>query len=39
MKGALGAYVYEAFGTHGEVWPVFSMTALAADPEFRTASA
>jgi len=38
MKGALGAYVYEAFNIDGEVWPVISMTALAADPEFRTAA-
>ena len=38
MKGALGAYVYEAFSIDGEVWPVFSMSALAADPQFRTAS-
>jgi twitching motility protein PilI len=39
MKGALGAYVYEAFRLDEEVWPVFSMTALAADPEFRSAAA
>jgi twitching motility protein PilI len=39
MKGALGAYVYEAFSVDGAIWPVFSMSALAADPEFRTASA
>jgi len=39
MKGALGAYVYEAFNLDGEVWPVLSMTALAADPEFRSAAA
>lgn len=38
MKGALGAYVYEAFNVQGEVWPVFNMTALAADPEFRSAA-
>jgi twitching motility protein PilI len=38
MKGALGAYVYEAFNLEGEVWPVFSMLALAADPEFRSAT-
>jgi len=37
MKGTLGAYVYEAFSINNEVWPVFSMTALAADPEFRSA--
>lgn len=36
IKGALGAYVYEAFNYDNEVWPVFSMTALAADPLFRT---
>ena len=39
MKGALGAYVYEAFNFDNEVWPVFSMSALAADPGFRTAAA
>lgn len=38
MKGALGAYVYEAFSLDGEVWPVFSMSALSADPEFRSAA-
>ena len=38
MKGSLGAYVYEAFNLDGEVWPVFSMSALAADPEFRSAA-
>jgi len=38
MKGALGAYVYEAFSLDDEVWPVFSMSALAADPEFRSAA-
>jgi len=38
MKGAMGAYVYEAFSLDDEVWPVFSMSALAADPEFRSAS-
>jgi twitching motility protein PilI len=38
MKGALGAYVYEAFSIDGNVWPVFSMTALAADPAFRAAA-
>jgi len=38
MKGALGAYIYEAFAIDGEVWPVLNMKALAADPEFRTAA-
>ena len=38
MKGTLGAYVYEAFKTGNEIWPVFSMTALAADPKFRSAA-
>jgi twitching motility protein PilI len=38
MKGALGAYVYEAFNIEGQVWPVFSMSALAADPNFRSAA-
>lgn len=37
MKGALGAYVYEAFRVDGDVWPVLSMAALAADPDFRSA--
>lgn len=39
MKGALGAYVYEAFSVDGGVWPVFSLSALTADPEFRIAAA
>jgi len=38
MKGALGAYVYEAFDVDGEIWPVISMHALAADPAFRAAA-
>ena len=38
IKGALGAYVYEAFNQDGDVWPVFSMAALAADPDFRVAA-
>jgi len=38
MKGTLGAYVYEAFSIENEVWPVFSMSALAADPKFRSAA-
>jgi len=38
LKGALGAYVYEAFNVGGEVWPVISMNALAADPAFRGAA-
>lgn len=38
MKGALGAYVYEAFEVEDQVWPVFSMSALAADPNFRSAA-
>ena len=37
MKGTLGAYVYEAFRIEDDVWPVFSMAALAADPDFRSA--
>lgn len=39
IKGALGAYVYEAFSLADEVFPVISMHALAADPEFRSAAA
>ena len=39
MKGALGAYVYDAFSVEGELWPVFSLSALAADPDFRVAAA
>ena len=38
MKGVLGAYVYEAFSVDGGMWPVLSMHALAADPEFRSAA-
>jgi hypothetical protein len=39
IKGELGAYVYEAFSLGNEVFPVISMQALAADPEFRSAAA
>lgn len=39
VKGALGAYVYEAFRVGDDVFPVISMPALAADPEFRSAAA
>jgi hypothetical protein len=39
IKGALGAYVYEAFDVSGTVFPVISMHALAADPDFRSAAA
>lgn len=39
MDGAIGDYVFEAFGVNKEIWPVFSMSALAADPEFRSAAA
>jgi twitching motility protein PilI len=39
LKGGLGAYVYEAFDVGGEIWPVFNMHALAADPGFRSAAA
>jgi twitching motility protein PilI len=39
IKGALGAYVYEAFSLGDEIFPVISMHALAADPEFRSAAA
>jgi twitching motility protein PilI len=38
MKGALGAYVYEAFKVDGEIWPVISLGALVADPAFRSAA-
>jgi twitching motility protein PilI len=38
MKGAIGAYVYDAFNVGEEVYPVLSMQALAADSEFRTAA-
>lgn len=39
MDGAIGNYVYEAFGVGKEIWPVFSLAALAAEPEFRSAAA
>lgn len=39
MKGALGKYVYDAFSVGGEIWPVFSISALTADPAFRSAAA
>lgn len=37
MNGALGVYVYDAFAIDNDIWPVFNMVALAADPEFRVA--
>lgn len=39
IKGALGAYVFDAFRVDKQAWPVFSMNALMADPEFRSAAA
>jgi twitching motility protein PilI len=39
IKGRLGAYVYEAFRVDDEVYPVLSLQALTADPEFRSAAA
>lgn len=39
IKGALGAYVYEAFRLGDEIIPIVNMQALAADPEFRSAAA
>jgi len=39
MKGALGEYVYDAFSVDGQLWPVFSFSALTADPGFRVAAA
>ncbi len=38
MKGALGHYVFDAFSVEGEVWPIFSFSALTADPAFRSAA-
>ena len=38
LRGPMGAYVYEAFDSGGELWPVFNMHALAADPDFRSAA-
>ncbi len=38
MQGALGQYVFDAFSVDEEIWPVFSLSALAADPEFRSAA-
>ncbi len=38
VDGAIGEYVYDAFRLGREVWPVFNMSALAADPRFRTAA-
>jgi len=37
MEGPVGRYVYEAFKTDNETWPVFSMRALADDPHFLAA--
>ena len=39
IEGPVGAYVFEAFVDGDEVWPVFNMSALAADPAFRVAAA
>ena len=39
MKGALGEYVYDAFSVDEQIWPVFSFSALTADPGFRVAAA
>lgn len=39
MKGSVGRFVYDAFSIDDEVWPVFSMSGLTADPEFRSAAA
>jgi len=39
MKGSLGAYVYDAFSIDDEIWPVLSLSALSADPDFRVAAA
>lgn len=39
MRGAIGEYVYDAFAIEGDIWPVFSFSALSADPEFRVAAA
>lgn len=39
MKGALGTYVYDVFSVDGTLWPVFNLSALAADPQFRVAAA
>lgn len=38
MQGTLGRYVYDAFSVDGELWPVFSMSGLTADPDFRSAA-
>lgn len=38
MNGALGAYVFDAFSIDSDIWPVFSLSALTADPEFRIAA-
>ncbi len=38
MKGALGRYVFDAFSVDDEMWPVFSLSALTADPAFRSAA-
>ena len=38
MQGALGRYVYDAFSVDGEIWPIFSLSALTADPDFRSAA-
>jgi twitching motility protein PilI len=39
FEGVLGQYVYDVFGLEDEVWPVFSMAALANDERFLSAAA
>jgi len=38
LEGSIGAYVYDAFQIGREIWPVFNMRALAADPRFKSAA-
>lgn len=38
MKGVLGQYVFDAFSVGDGIWPVFSISALTADPAFRSAT-
>jgi len=38
MKGMLGRYVFDAFSEGSGIWPVFSISALTADPMFRSAT-
>ncbi len=39
IEGVVGQYVYDVFQMENELWPVFSMAALANDEQFLSAAA